>query len=332
MKAIVLKRAGDAEALSLEDVSTPSISRPDQVLVKLKAASVNPIDTKIRQAPERFPVAEEKPILGCDGAGIVESVGADVSAFKPGDEVYFCQCGFNGRQGTYGEYALVDQIFLAHKPNNLSFEEAAAAPLVLITAWEALYDRAHLQLGDTVLIHAGAGGVGHVAIQLAKIKGARVAVTVSTEEKAEFAKSLGADLIIMYKDEPFVDAINAWTNGTGVDIVFDTVGGSLIEESFAITKVYGDLVTILGVPPNTDLGVARKRNIRITQELMLTPTMMELEDAKFHQGNILKQAAELFQSEKLSVKVATTLPLEQTAQAHKVLENNRPIGKVVITI
>ncbi|MFC1750438.1 zinc-binding dehydrogenase [Pseudomonadota bacterium] len=180
-----------------------------------------------------------------------------------------------------------------------------------------------------MLIHAG---VGHVAIQLAKIKGAEVAVTVSTPEKAAFARSLGADHIIMYKDESFVDSINAWTHDKGVDIILDTVGGDLIEQSFAATKVYGDVVTILGTPTNINFGVARKRNIRFTQELMLTPTMMELEEAKFHQGEILKQAAELFQQGKLTVKIAATFPLSQAKEVHNALEENHPMGKVVLTI
>ncbi len=168
MKAILMTAV---DVLQLQQVPTPEISQPHQVLVALKAAGVNPIDTKIRKRGTFYP--EQMPaILGCDGAGIVEAVGAAVQDFRPGDEVYFCSGGL-GRAGTgnYAEYALIEADYLAHKPKSLSFAEAAAVPLVLITAWEALYDRARLQSGQSVLIHGGAGGVGHVAIQLAKLRG-----------------------------------------------------------------------------------------------------------------------------------------------------------------
>ena len=332
MKAVVLDRSNESTELSYTDITTPETVGPEQVLVKLQAAAINPIDLKIRAAPERFPIAKEGAILGCDGAGVIEAVGDAVSGFNIGDEVYFCQCGFNGRQGNYAEYAVVDQCFLAHKPANISFEEAAAAPLVLITAWEALFDRANLSAGDKVLIHAGAGGVGHVAIQLAKAKGALVATTISNDEKAAFVKSLGADLVINYKEQSFIDAVHDWSDKQGVDVVLDTVGGDLIEQSFEACKVYGDVVTILGMPADINMGTARLRNLRVTQELMLSPTMLELESAKAHQGEILKQACELFEQGKLSVKVAATLPLEQATEAHRRLEDERPMGKLVLRI
>ncbi len=332
MKAIVLTGAGGPEQLAVADLPTPAIERDDQVLVRLRAASINPIDTKIRQAPERFPVAAERPVLGCDGAGVVEAVGAAVEGFAPGDEVWFCQCGFNGRQGTYAEYALVDACFLAPKPKSLSFEQAAALPLVAITAWESLHDRAGLEAGERVLVHGGAGGVGHVAVQLAAAAGAKVAVTVSTPEKARFVEALGAELAILYRERDFVEATLEWSGGEGADLVLDTVGGEVMEKSFAAVAVYGDLVTILGAPAGLDLGVARKRNIRFTQELMLTPIMMELDSAKAHQGEILRHCAELCDQGRLRAEVAAALPLERAAEAHRLLEQEHPAGKVVLTI
>ncbi len=332
MKAIVLTGAGGPEKLQLADCPEPRMARDDQVLVRLRAAGVNPIDGKIRQAPQRFPVAGEQPILGCDGAGVVEAVGAGVKDFAVGDEVYFCQCGFNGRQGCYAEYAVVEAALLAPKPHGLDFQQAAAAPLVTITAWEALFGRADLRAGQTVLIHGGAGGVGHMAVQLAKAVGATVAVTVSSEDKATFAKSLGADHIILYREQDFVDATLAWTGGEGVDLVLDTVGGDTLARSFAVVKVYGDLVSILGAPAGLDLGLARKRNIRFSQELMLTPVMLELDCAKAFQGDILRQAAAWFAQGKLRVAVAASLPLAEAAEAHRRLEQDHPMGKLVLTI
>jgi len=332
MKAIVLTQAGGAEQLSLVDCEQPSLQRPSQVLVRLQAAAINPIDTKIRQSPERFPVHQSQAILGCDGAGVIEQVGPEVSAFKVGDAVYFCQPGFNGRQGTYAEYAAVDQAFLAIKPSSLSFEQAAAAPLVLITAWEALFDRANLQAGQTVLIHAGAGGVGHVAIQLAKQAGAKVITTVSSLEKAAFVKSLGADEVILYRDEDVVDGVLAWTGGVGVDVVFDTVGGALIEQSFNATKVYGDVVSILGFPAEINLATARLRNLRLTQELMLSAAILELESAQQHQGDILKQCASLFDQGKLRIEVARVFSLAQATEAHRLLEQSGVTGKLVLRV
>ncbi|MEW5755304.1 MAG: zinc-dependent alcohol dehydrogenase family protein [Pseudomonadota bacterium] len=332
MRAAVLHQAGKADALRIEETNPPHISSPNQVLVRIKAAGINPVDTKMRQAPERFPL-HMPAILGCDGAGIVEETGANVTRFSPGDEVYFCQCGFNGRQGTYAEYAAVDECFLAHKPKALTFAEAAAAPLVLITAWEALYDRVTVNPGQQVLIHAGAGGVGHVAIQLAKLAGARVATTVSSAAKAEFVKILGAEKVIRYKEQDFVQAIREWGNGNhGVDIALDTVGGPLIEKTFGAVRVYGDVVTILQPPPDINWGEARKRNLRFTQELMLSPTLMEIDEAKLHQGWILEQCAKLFEQNRLSIKVAKTFDLADVAKAHEYLENEHPIGKVVLMV
>ncbi|TPW16762.1 MAG: alcohol dehydrogenase [Halothiobacillaceae bacterium] len=188
MKAILMHTVGGPELLSLAEVPTPTLHTTTDMVVRLKAAGVNPVDTKLRSRgtyfPDRLPT-----ILGCDGAGIVEQVGSGVTRFKVGDELYFCNGGIGGHPGNYAEYTTVDEKFAALKPRSLDFAHAAAAPLVLITAWESLHDRAAIQSGDRVLIHAGAGGVGHVAIQLAKLHGARVATTVSSGEKARFVSA-----------------------------------------------------------------------------------------------------------------------------------------------
>ncbi len=331
MRAAVIEAPGGPEVLQTREIATPALQQPHDVRVRVRAAGINPIDTKVRAKAAAYPI-NLPAILGCDGAGVVEEVGGAVTTFKPGDEVYYCQCGFGGRFGNYAEYAVVAEPFLAHKPAALSFVEAAAAPLVLITAWEALHDRAAIKDGDTVMIHAGAGGVGHVAIQLAKLAGARVCTTAGDPQKAAFAESLGADLTIEYKQEDFALAILDWTDERGVDMVLDTVGGETFEHSFTALRVYGDLVTLLQPAADTNWTVARQRNLRVSFELMLTPTYLGMIEAQRHQGEILRRGAELFDARKLQIKVAKTFPLAQAAQSHAYLEQSRPIGKVVLEI
>ncbi|MEB3225784.1 MAG: zinc-binding dehydrogenase, partial [Synechococcus sp.] len=275
MKAIAMAAAGSPDVLHLVEVPQPQITTPHQVLVKLQAAGVNPIDTKVRSRGTFYD--DPLPaILGCDGAGTIEAVGSNVENFAVGDAVYFCDGGL-GKAGTgnYAEYAVVDARFIAKKPKDLSFAAAAAAPLVLITAWEALGDRTRLQEGQTVLIHAGAGGVGHVAIQLAKLWGATVFTTVSTPDKARLARQCGADEVIFYHDQNVAETIHKLTAGVGVDVAFDTIGGRVFWETVPTVKTYGDLVTIL--EPDFQLGTlkqARLKNLRISLELMLTPMLM----------------------------------------------------------
>jgi NADPH2:quinone reductase len=331
MRAIVMTAPGTPDVLELRDIEKPQITKPTEVLVKLRAAGVNPIDTKLRGRGVFYP--EQMPaVLGCDGAGIVESVGAQVDRFKLGDEVYFCAGGL-GEQGTgnYAEFVVVDQISLAPKPITLSFAEAAAAPLVLITAWESLYDRARLQAGQKVLIHAGAGGVGHVAIQLAKLKGAEVCTTVGTTDKEKLALQLGADHTILYKQTDFVAAVLNWTGGEGVDIAFDTVGGKTFFDTCGAVRVYGDLVTIL--EPDAALGnlkTARNRNLRISLELMLTPLLQNLPNALQHQADILRQCAQWIDQGKLKIHLSQTFPLEEASEAHRSLERGSITGKIAL--
>lgn len=331
MRAVTITTSGNADVLTLQELATPTITKDGQVLVRVKAAGINPIDTKIRAAMDRFPV-QNPAILGCDGAGVIEAVGNNVKRFQAGDEVYFCQPPFNGRQGTYAEFCLVDEAFLAPKPASLDFVHAAAAPLVLITAWEALYDRAWLDGGQRVFIHAGAGGVGHVAVQLAHIAGANVATTISNKDKATLVTALGANKVINYKNEDIAQAVKEWSDGEGADIVFDTIGGDVFQQSVALAKVYGQLVTILTPPEDMNWSEARLKNLSVSQELMLTPTLMELAEAQFTQGSILRQCARMFDSDELKIVVAKTFSLEHASDAQRYLEDEHPTGKVVLTI
>ncbi|OIP78650.1 MAG: alcohol dehydrogenase [Oscillatoriales cyanobacterium CG2_30_44_21] len=333
MKAVLMTAAGDPHVLQLVDIPEPTIQSPTEILVRLKAAGINPIDTKLRSRgtfhPDQIP-----SVLGCDGAGIVEAIGSNVSKFKIGDHVYFCNGGLGIKQGNYAELTTIDEKFAAHKPQTLSFEEAAAVPLVLLTAWEALYDRGGLTISSTdssVLIHAGAGGVGHVAIQLAKSRGARVCTTVSSEAKARFVRDLGADLAIAYQQIDFVEATLAWTQGTGVNIAFDTVGGKLIEQTFPAVQIYGDLVTILEPPADISWKVARTRNLRFSFELMLTPMLLNNVDLQVLQADILAKGAALIDENKLKIHVSEVFALSEAAKAHQLLESGSMVGKLVLT-
>jgi NADPH2:quinone reductase len=331
MKAIEMREPGGPEVLELVERPMPTLSSPSGVLVRLKAAGVNPVDTKIRSrgtlVPEGLPA-----VLGCDGAGVVEAVGDAVTRFKPGDAVWFCHGGLGGPGGNYAQYALVDESIAERRPERLDFAQAAAAPLVLITAWEALYDRAGLCEGKTVLIHAGAGGVGHVAIQLARLAGARVAATVSTPEKAELVHALGAEYAINYREEDLVEAVMDWTEGQGVDVVLDTVGPEVFRASIPAMAPYGDLVTILDPGAGVDFKEARNLNLRISFELMLTPMLRHLPAARAHQGEILRRCAEWFDEGKLRVHVSETFPLEGAADAHRRIEEGHTRGKLVLEI
>lgn len=332
MKAIIMTKVGEPNVLQLQDRPDPEIQSETEILVCLKAAGINPIDTKLRSRGTFYP--DQMPaILGCDGAGIVEAVGSEVEKFQVGDAVYFCQGGLGEQSGNYAELTVVDEKFATLKPQSLSFVEAAASPLVLITAWEALYDRGRLQPGQKVLIHGGAGGVGHVAIQLAKLQGAEVATTVGSDENIDFVKELGADFVINYKQTDFVEQVLEWTQGEGVDLAFDTVGKEVFYQTVFAIKNYGDLVTIL--EPDPKFGTfkdARLKNLRISLELMLTPMLQSRMDDQLDQTKILQQCARLMDEGKLKIVVDQTFPLAAAAEAHQQLEGGGMKGKLVLTM
>ena len=330
MKAILMTAIGDPDVLKFQDIKEPEISEATQIKVKLQAAGVNPVDTKIRRNGVFY--GNTLPaVLGCDGAGVVVETGADVSQFKTGDKVWFCHGGLGREQGNYAEYTVSDQRWVSLSPKTFSFIEAAASPLVLITAWGALFDRGNLQAGQTVLIHAGAGGVGHMAIQFAKMKGARVITTVSSDQKAEFVKSLGADEAINYTQGDFANAVNDLTGGKGADLVFDTVGAAVFKESIAVTAHFGRLVTLLD-PGELNLSEARMRNLLIGFELMLTPMLRDLPEARDKQVEILNQCAQWADKGLLKPHVSRQLSLKEAAAAHKLIEAGHTSGKIVLSV
>jgi NADPH:quinone reductase-like Zn-dependent oxidoreductase len=308
------------------------VPRPEpaanQALVRIAASGVNPLDTKIRG--DRAPHAKQPlpAVLGVDMAGTVEAVGSDVIAFKPGDEVYGMVGGVGGLQGTLAEFVAADADLVAHKPKNLSMREAAALPLSIITSWEGLVDRARVHAGQTVLIHAGAGGVGHVAVQIARAFGAEVFATVSPD-KRKIVENYGATPID-YRAMSVEQYLATYTAGRGFDIVYDTVGGPTLDAAFAALKRYtGHALSCLGrgsysLTPLSFLGA--------TYSGVFTLLPMLTGEGRAHHGEILTQAAALAEAGKLkpllSERRFTTADI---AAAHAQVESGS-LGKVVIEL
>jgi NADPH2:quinone reductase len=329
MEAVVVTARGGPDMLQPTEIPVPRIAKPHDVLVRLRAAALNPVDYKVRTHGGYG----EHPVLGCDGAGVVAATGANVGRFATGDAVYFVNGGYGTEQGTYAQYAVIDERYIARKPASLDFEAAAAVPLVSITAWEALHDRAAICAGQSVLVHAGAGGVGHVAVQLAALAGARVAATVSGEEKARVARSLGASETINYRTESVPEAVRAWTGGRGADVVFDTVGGSTFDSSVELLAPYGTLVTCVQRNwPVADASAAMQRNIRIAFTWMPAPQVFGLHEARVHQTDILDRVARSIDDGHLRVVVGAAYPLDAIAEAHRALESGTVTGKIVLRI
>ncbi len=323
MKALILEQYNTP--LRLQEVEKPS---PGQVLVKVKASGVNPLDLKIVAGLAGHAQTKLPAILGIDMAGVVEAVGAKV-AFAPGDEVYGMTGGIGGVPGSLAEYAVVDADLLALKPKNLSMKEAAAIPLIFITAWEGLVDKAGAGPGKTVLVHGGAGGVGHIAVQLAKARGAEVFATVRPEKD---------DLMTQYGATPIDhnrltvdDYIAQYTRGEGFDIVFDTVGGGVLDASFKAAKRYtGHVVSILGWGAHS-LAPLSFRSATYSGVFTLYPLISG--KGRAHHGEILREATRLIEAGKIVPLVdGHHYTLETVSEAYRAMEEKGSEGKVVVDI
>lgn len=326
MRAMLLEAPGGPERLVMADVPLPTL-KPGHVRVRIAASGVNPIDTKIRAG---LPIAPADPaILGCDLAGIVDAVGAGVTDFAVGDAVYGCAGGVKGQGGTLAEYIVADARLLAPKPRSLSMRDAAALPLVAITAVDA-FERAALEVGEHVLIHGGAGGVGHIALQLAKARGARVVATVSSADKAALVRALGADEVINYRDEAVADYVARLTGGKGFDLVFDTVGGDNLPNSFAATRLNGRVATT-SARATLDLSLVHGRALSLHAVFMLLP-MLTGEGRERH-GLILRELAALVDAGQVRpVPDQHRFTLTQAADAHRLMESGAAVGKIVIDV
>lgn len=324
----VINKFGDASVFERQTLSKPAI-KTGYVLIEVKATSINPLDLKIRSGHYGHIAPEFPAILQGDVAGVVIEVGDGVEHFTVGDEVYGCAGGVKGENGALCDYMLADARLIAKKPKSLSMEESAALPLVSITAWEALHDKVNIKPGQKVLVHGGTGGVGSIAVQLAKSFGADVYTTVSTSEKASLVPGLTADKIINYRQESVPDYVERITDGKGFDIIFDTVGEKNIETSFEALALYGTVVTIQA---NTTVNLSglhlKSGNLKVV--LMLLPLLHGIH--REHHGEILQKIGKLVDNGKLKPLIHPNRYLfDQIQQAHEFAESGKAYGKIVLS-
>ena len=326
MKAAILTAFG--QPLALKEIATPGAAK-GQVLVRVAASGVNPLDTKI--AAGKADHAQQQPgaVLGIDLAGVVAAVGEGVIGFAPGDEVYGMTGGVGGVPGSLAQYVAVDADLLAHKPRNISLREAAAMPLIFITAWEGLVDRAHTKAGMQVLVHGGAGGVGHMAVQLAKSLGATVYATGSKDQRAVI-EGYGATFID-YTQASVEDYVGQYTGGEGFDVVYDTVGGATLDLSFRAAKRYtGHVVSCLGWGTHA-LAPLSFRAATYSGVFTLMPLLSGR--GRAHHGEIMRAAAALAEAGQLTVQVDPTRYMLATVnQAHTALTERSARGKLVVDV
>jgi len=325
---MIVNTFGSTDVFELSEIAKPQI-KPHHVLVSIKATSINTVDTMIRQMGPELPLSPAAPaLLGMDFAGVVEDAGEGVTTFAKGDEVYGCAGGLADLPGTLAEYIVADADLLALKPKNLTMQESAALPLVGITAYEGL-QRAGVNKGQKVLVHGGSGGVGHIAIQLAKHFGADVYSTGGGESQLQMIQTLGATGI-NYKNESVAQYVDKYTNGNGFDIVFDSVGGENMINSFEAAALNAHVASTVAMV-NIDLSTAHFKGLSLHVVFMLIP-MLHNSGRKEH-GRILEAIAKIAESGDLRPIVdKETFTLEQASQAHAHLESGKAMGKVVIKV
>ncbi|TAL65622.1 MAG: quinone oxidoreductase [Legionella sp.] len=329
MQAQLIHQFGEPSVFNLEDIAMPSLEK-GQILVQVCASSVNQIDCKIRKGLVPNLAPPFPAILHGDVAGIVSAVAPDVSQFKVGDEVYGCAGGLKGSAGALAEYMPVDAQLIAHKPKSLTMLEAAALPLVSITAWEALFKKARLAPGQSILIHGGVGGVGHIAVQLAKQHGAKVYTTVLKSADFTLAKSLGADEVINAKEEEVDQYVQRLTQGKGFDVVFDTVGGANLDKSFLAAAIEGMVVTTAARSTH-DLSPMHNKALGLQVVFMLLPILNQ--QGRAAHGKILTELANIIDQGKLKPLLdPRSFQLAEVADAHAYLESGQSRGKVIIAI
>lgn len=328
MKAMIIREFGGPEVFEAAELPTPEV-QPGQVLVRIAATSVNTVDTMIREMGKELPISPEPPaVLGMDFAGTVEVVGEGVTEFAVGDEVYGCAGGLGELQGALAEYMPADAQLIAHKPKNLSMAEAAALPLVGITAYEGLM-RAGITEGQRVLVHGGAGGVGHVALQLAQHFGSEVFATAGSNKHLTFIEDLGAKAI-NYHTEAVADYVAQYTKGAGFDVVFDSVGAENILNSFEAAKLNGQVATTVSMV-ELDLSVAHFKGLSLHVVFMLIP--MIYNQGREEHGRILREIAKIVEAgDLMPVLDEKHFTLEETGNAHARLSSGEATGKVVVEV
>jgi NADPH2:quinone reductase len=328
MKVQIIFKNGSPDVLEAAQIDQPQAG-PGQVLIKIAASSVNSADLMARDmGPVVNFIPSPPAVLGMDFAGTIQALGDGVSGYAVGDEVYGCAGGVAHHQGTLAEYIAADVRLIAHKPATLTMTESAALPLVAITAFEALFDRMGLKEGHTILIHGGAGGVGHIAVQLAVNAGAHVFATDHGEEQLKTITQLGATPID-YATSSVEEYVAAHTNGAGFDLVFDTVGGPNLPTSLSAVKLNGRVATTVSIG-EIDLTMAHLKGATLDVIYMLIP-LIHGHGAERH-GEILTEIAALADQGKVKPIVDSVFPLERAADAHRKLESKTTIGKVVVQV
>jgi NADPH:quinone reductase-like Zn-dependent oxidoreductase len=312
MRAIVCETPGGPEALSLREIPTPEPG-PGEVRVRVEAAGVNPIDWKTRSGLGAAKSFGGKPfVVGWDVAGVVDALGPDATGFEPGDPV-LGMARFPSPDGAYAECVTAPAGHFRPRPAELSVVEAAALPLAGMTAWQSLVDVGHLEAGQRVLIHAAAGGVGHLAVQIAKARGAHVIGTASAA-KHDLLRSLGCDQIVDYRAERFEEVVDP------VDLVYDLVGGETAVRSFDLVKPSGLLICLPTIAVKAAVKAAEERGVTASGAYVRAG------------GSGLTELLELHAAGRLRVLVAETFPLERAADAHRLGEQGRTTGKIVLTV
>lgn len=325
---MVVRTFGGPEVFEAAEIAKPEV-KAGHLLVRVQATSVNNVDTMIRAMGPDLPLSPPAPaVLGMDFAGTVEAVGEGVSDYKVGDEVYGCAGGLADLQGALAQYMVADAKLIAHKPKNLSMREAAALPLVGITAYEGL-QRAGVGAGQKVLVHGGSGGVGHVAIQLARYFGADVYSTGGGEKQLTLIEELGATGI-NYKRETVADYVAKHTNGAGFDLVFDSVGGANMTNSFAAATLNGQVAST-GSLVELDLTLAHMKGLSLHVVFMLIPMLHNYK--REQHANILRELANIVEAGKLRpILDENRYSLAEVGKAHARLTSGAGMGKVVIDI
>jgi NADPH:quinone reductase-like Zn-dependent oxidoreductase len=305
MKAVTISKYGDQSVLTYANIERPK-PKSDEILVQNSAAAVNPVDWKIRSGLGEVFGLQLPIVLGCEIAGTIEEVGRDVRDFHPGDAVY----GYVSlqRNGGYAEYTIAKSDEIARKPENLDFDGVAAVAVGALTSWQAIFDTANLRDGQRILITGASGGVGSMAVQLAKARGAFVVATASGKNE-EFVRSLGADEFVDYTREKFEERVRE------VDVVYDTVGGDTLERSFATLRRGGFLVTTV-MPPSSEK--AEKYGVHASM-IGVQPS-----------GQQLREINQLIAEGKLKTHIATVLPLSEVKKAHQLSEGGRTRGKIIL--
>ncbi|MEM7171118.1 MAG: zinc-dependent alcohol dehydrogenase family protein [Pseudomonadota bacterium] len=328
MKAMILNDYGETAEFQTANLPKPT-TKPGHVVVRIAATSVNTVDTMIRTMGKELPLSPDLPaVLGMDFAGTIEAVGDGVDTYAPGDEVYGCAGGLADLQGSLAEFMVADAKLIAHKPKCLSMREAAALPLVGITAYEGLV-RAKVQAGQKVLVHGGTGGVGHVAVQLAKHFGAEVCATVGSEDQFGVIQNYGATAI-GYKTETVTDYVAKHTNGNGFDVVFDSVGGANMSNSFEAAALNGAVSTTVSLL-ELDLTPAHFKGLSIHVVFMLIPMLYN--HKREEHGRILATLAEIADAGALKPLLdGEKFALEEIGKAHDRLASGQAVGKVVVEV